>query len=147
MTTQEQIQFIRQKCVEANPDIVKLQYGCWVKRKDYYVPDLLIHIQSYEDFNDVSICEARNGEYAIANNYRASTQEISDWIIIGRDIRLADVLLAMNGKLGDDTYAIGYHGCTHKPEGQYVLHNWVLTKDRLEEQSPATIELIYNLLK
>lgn len=57
-----------------------------------------------------------------------------------REVRLADVLLAMDNAVGGDTEKI--------KKNLIALYDlWRLTKDDLRSQSKETIEFIYNLLK
>lgn len=85
MTKQEQIEFIKQKCVEANPSIMDLVFGCSINRP-----------YNMYRYGGVIIGED-NGSYYVM--YDSISQEIitmhdiQDDEILGRDIRLDDCAL------------------------------------------------------
>lgn len=167
MTTQEQIEFIKQKAIEANPDIKKLEFGCKVSCRfdeigfpnegslEYHPAIQEIGYVTHDDFleichhfQDLPISDIRDGY--LGEDYEGMFCEI-----IGRDIRLADVLRAIDvadsKKEKRNNYCVTTNGgiCTMGYVGRfYQLHaQWNLLKDRLEDQSNETIEFIYNLLK
>lgn len=142
MTTQEQIQFIRQKAIEANPEILKLEFGCAFRlhNKKFYVARYLEDVETLVDENNIHWTLTQLKQLQFAE-------------IIGRDIRLADVLFTIE-KTGKDIEVSLYQNTCHigrysegKKEGYYSYCLYDLLKDRLEDQSPETIEFIYNLLK
>lgn len=142
MTTQEQIEFIRQKCIEANPEIMELKFGCGVKWRD-------------EEFTFISGGMA--GQYTLFNKRcHAVFASPSECEILGRDIRLADVLLAISknkknwhsqewGVVGVELAEGGHYAHFSSNECGYA--EWDLLTDDLTLQSPETIEFIFNLLK
>lgn len=144
MTKEQQIKEIREKCIEANPEIVELKFGCFVmtvfKKTKTRIP--------------VQVC-------LIDKNY-AGNWIVTPWVsgagtitikekdideIIGRPIRLADVLLALNKSVSlgcypqyNDMLLINAND-THKTSGF-----WNLLKDSLTEQSEETITFIHQLI-
>lgn len=110
---QDQINLIREKCIEANPSIKEE----WIGWFDEY------------------------------GNLDHSEKTI-------RDIRLADVLLAITFHDPIRYIAISAPGCWLEiKNGKYQncqedgMESWDLRKDSLESQSPKCIEFLANLLK
>ena len=126
MTTQEQIQFIREKAIKANPDILKLKFGCLVCTED----NMIHFVLGKEAYSEAIYTVIHSNDFAKLHKYRLTP---SKYAIIGRDIRLADVLYIVN--------TIDYL------QKDNVVCMWNLLKDSLDEQSPDTIDFIYNLLK
>lgn len=132
----EQIEFIRAKCIEANPSIKDLVNGCFIKVSwiDDSEPELI-------EWTDRTGMRENGLNSIIEDNVSGEIVEI-----LGRDIRLADVLLAIK----DRVVKTDYLSRTYE-EIQDLTYNiiirWNLKQDRLEDQSPETIEFIYNLLK
>jgi hypothetical protein len=119
------LHFIREKCIAANPEIVELKFGC--------------------EFENVKT----GARFIIpTNGYPNDNHKI-----LGRPIRLADVLLAIenaNGNIELATYGEPLHiGHYEKPEreGYYSKAYWNLRADDLEKQSEETISFLYELLK
>lgn len=112
------LQFIREKCIEANPEIVELEFGCEVKEKD-----------SGEQF----FIADRDDMDLMPDAYE----------IIGRPIRLADVLLAIPFKANMGIYA---DGTFIKRSAGDTGYEWNLKDNNLEKQSKKTIDFIYNIL-
>ncbi len=143
-TQQEQIQFIREKAIEANPDILKLEFGC--KLLDTSIRDTgiwtLIHATQLKGYPRLLVYRDDIG---------TGTGRISEFEIIGRNVRLADVLYAIKIKNRGNgwTYAATAEGEIIKLEwdDHEVVATWNLLKDSLDDQSPETIQFIYNLLK
>lgn len=137
MTKQEQINFIKQKSVEANPDIKKLEFGCSINRP-----------YNMYRYGGIIIGED-NGSYYVM--YDSISQEIitmhdiQDDEILGRDIRLADILYAIN------THGISNNEFWHDNTTEFYISKmalkWNLLKDNLNDQSDECVEFIYNLLK
>lgn len=149
MTRTEQLDLIRQKAIEANPDILDLKFGCEIER-----PDHARHYRVIEDIgwgnnqkrvwvNSVPF-GAMDMPFERAKNALLNGDE--EWKIIGRPIRLADVLLALNN-----------HKSVREPDKHewqiYGLCNdafprsWNLRKDDLSEQSDECISFLYELLQ
>lgn len=132
MTTQEQIEFIRSKCIESNASILDLVFGCEITYmgKIYKVTD--------ERFGCTWLFSPINAEIICP-----ATKEIHN--IIGREIRLADVLLAIRKQADIDFNIHIGRGNAYFLSGK-MEHMWNLLKDSLSSQSPETIDFIFNLL-
>ena len=138
----DKIKEIKQVCIKANPDIVKLQEGCkgiWkkpeserTKAKD--VPAVVLETTLVGEAGLLYIFTY--DKKASNLTYRTATIFPSDFIVIGRDITLADVVHALlksdNKEVIDDIAAIA------------VL--WVKNKDNLDEQSEGIKDTVYSLL-
>jgi hypothetical protein len=131
MTKDDQINFIREKCIEANRDIVELKVGCEVDRgadiekiKEYVVGYFGTTIALVRDHKAL-------GTFL---PFEVSKDLASSWTILGRPIRLADVLLAF---------------CEIDKESDYIeiVRTWNLRADDLREQSEEKIKFLYNLLQ
>lgn len=150
----EELEIIRKACIEANPEIMELKFGCEV-----HVKGLVHTIFAFEE---------SEGLYsAILNKPFPEEMKWADYLdceftkdaegveILGRPVRLVDVLLAADFKsnsleglkitsvlnLREDTpnqalIAVGS-----------IVNTWNLRKDSLSEQSPETITFLANLLK
>jgi len=131
MTKQQKSEVIRAACVKANPEIVELKFGCAyrVKNKPSPLPYVV------------------NGEAIL------QTIKNLDLQIIGRPVRLADVLLAINEKK-KDWYAFdcaGYLLIREFGTSAFELAGepspWNLRSDDLTLQSDDTINFLYELVK
>jgi hypothetical protein len=140
---EKQVADIRAKCIEANPEIVELKYGCEVRGNDKHrgtVAGRMVWIGG-------------TGLVVIDNCAALERQGLK---IIGRPIRLSDVLLAINeyseftdlnfvtqaGAFGKYLNLGGARG--HKIEATAYL--WNLRRDDLTQQTPETISSIHSLL-
>lgn len=145
----KQLQLIREKCIAANPEVVKVDVGCEVivgdlrhtiyevSREGVYAAYLNRPFPSDLEANDFYDCEFSG--------------ETKDLQIIGRPIRLADVLLAAEAKTdyGDRDLKVYLHYSFHEVVIQWgrIDIRWVLRSDDLEKQSEETINFLYELLK
>lgn len=147
MTYQQKLEAVRQKCLEVNPEIVELEFGCHVKTAPMGIgaPE-----NEYCIFTIVG--QDINGKYRLLER-RNHISKSSFQEIIGRPIRLTDVLLAING--GKKYYAvtddgkIAFLAPAKDSNARYIVieSKWNLHKDSLDEQSEATIDFLYELLK
>jgi hypothetical protein len=167
MTNQDQVNFIRQKCVEANPEIVVLKFGC----------EVIGNIGMAEYLNDpfiviglTSVCK-KHKKYHVNCGAEENGCAVSDGIvvkwgseedgwgehtlkesesgkIIGRPIRLADIFVTVVKKNGAK---FGNLGKTFDAlvEAQFVdvARTWRLNLDDLQTQSEETINFLYELLQ
>jgi hypothetical protein len=137
-------ELIRQKCVEANPEIVELKFGCEAEyNKDlkmrwvYFGPDF-----DNLDGPDCHRFVRTDGVTVFVNNL-----DIKTYKIFGRPIRLADVLLVL------ETLQKNWRTYVHSTFHEFciVADNkegaWNLRADDLEKQSDETINFLYELLK
>jgi len=141
MSKQEKISYIRERCIEANPDIKKLEFGCEVKYRNqeetyrFIMENPLVcvqcvcttgvHIEGLSDKSPQSFCKHR----------------FEEWFeIIGRPIRLADVLNL------PDSFTDKYSNKENKELLWKLCANWNLLQDDLTLQSQETIDFLYSLL-
>lgn len=135
---------------EANPEIMELKFGCEVELQNYKNPLRIILWEEGIDYGVVSL-NARDGE-------NQSFQKKHIIKILGRPIRLADVLLAIkNRKMQNvelDIY-ITKNGYSQTEEirfkyhcdlNDYRLAIWNLKDDNLDHQSDTTKKFLIELL-
>jgi hypothetical protein len=128
MTTQDKLNFIREKCIAANPEIVELKFGCVIRTKKY-------RWESTEEIvTAVYPDEIDEVELAFREKH-IKHEDITE--VLGRPIRLADVCWAMftQKSLGPGEYA------------DLAVIYWNLRADDLEKQSEETINFLYELLQ
>lgn len=136
--TMTKLEEIRQAVIAANPEIVELKFGCqveyqeniWNVAKLVEKAILLVHIDG--------IRVTRFGDYEGA----ISKYNIR---IIGRPIRLADVLLAIGCDKDEEE---SYPGEGKEVAGRIlgICGFWNLREDDLSKQSGETINFIHQLL-
>lgn len=126
MTHQEKIQVIREACIAANPSITELKFGC------------KIDVSSCSD----GCCGFEKG-WIIDSSMEVKNKKINHIIlkdtftiqeILGRNIRLVDVLLVMGAKENWENIING-------------KNSWNLLNDSLDAQSESTISFLYQLIK
>ncbi len=135
MTThKEKIAEIRRICIASNSEIVELKFGCLVKTKESPRPQLVAYKYPLSP----------DGSQTVRTEYNESIVVTQDEII-GRDIRIADVLLATGWKFNInycDVDIMGSEGvCLYD-----LLSEWNLLKDSLEDQSEECISFLHGLL-
>lgn len=157
MTREPNIKIIRGACIAANPAIVELRFGCEFKFTEEYDN----YEMGFRNVEDVCIAyredtDAYGNPYlwinGVCSEYEFTTKEEIE--IIGRPIRLADVLLAIWKQdkckgadiLRTHTGNIASGGFKETNLEHIVMGLWNLLKDDLEEQSDETVEFISNLL-
>lgn len=123
---------VREKCIEANPEIIKLQNGCLIKGGGIVWNGSLFF--NYDEMTD--------------------NIDVSEDEIIGREIRLADILLAIErlnrGNKKNDFNKLEY-GLNGKQFwiGNSITHDsmdWDLMNDSYDLQSEPTKDFIARLL-
>lgn len=142
----DKLEAVRQKCIEANPNIKDLKFGCYFTVNPSHDE---IHIASWETIG---------GNWVSAND--AEEYDIGEIEIIGRKIALADVLLAIQGK----HVGIQSNGCFIRLnpfneenkyslcdwyssfEEQYHSYKWDLKNNDLSLQPQETIDFLHSLL-
>jgi len=153
-TREEKLKLIRDKCVEANPSIKDLVMGCKVfdleENKECVVWKTSLDMPKPEVYLDTSYPHYEA-------EYRFSAEENPSgyhYKILGRDIRLADVLCMI--QTVSIQYAIDTNGeflvmKETKDRTQFEFKSakfhWYLTQDNLEDQSDKTINFIYQLIE
>lgn len=144
------IKKIREACIAANPSIKDLEVGS-IAFSPVTKGKEMVYIGCYPD-----VSEWGNGEYMYKFAYYTKggyeAMNLDGIEIIGRPIRLADVLLAINSSTPTDTaYAITESGGflqigDSSSIWERLDFHWNLLKDDLTLQSPETISFIAELL-
>ena len=130
MSKQKKISYIRERCIEANPSIKDLVFGCEVR---YYMDSSMIFCTpANEDDYVTAVCAKSNTLQKI--------EDIEDCEIIDRPIRLADVLNL------PDSFTDKYSNKENKELLWKLCANWNLLQDDLTLQSQETIDFLYSLL-
>lgn len=156
MTTQEKIKAIRKEVIKANPSILDLVFGCEV---------ILLNEEYSKQPRVLKVLDKREikGRDTIVEIYERSHNGIGlvfyedkgNLKIIGRPIRLADVLLALQKNKSYNLIAVDEYGTFYSDEkdvgfdivqvdGQNI--EWNLEQDDLSKQSEETIDFIFNLI-
>ena len=159
---------LKQKIIEVVPEIIELKFGCKIlEKRENNFGDVIwtnhIILGEYYNFNHNGIYE-----YSVIPNlcfnveheeWRLPADEIQERIddgelkILGRPIRLADVLLAI-GKECMDIKKYGDVGLSWGVKGELLIINettnsryeWNLKDDNLDNQSKETIKFLEDLL-
>ncbi len=166
MTHQEKLTAVREAVIRAVPSIMDLKFGCKVKLLfgDYHGDDGLVEYQCgkcskhktgrkcnidcpIEDAVSVLVYpEDEPREFVLLSNGK-------DYKILGRDIHLADVLLAIEGnikskwlKSPSPQETFGNYQPYLELNAHELLKRWDLTQDNLNDQSEETCNFLYNLL-
>lgn len=139
-TTQEQLAFIKSRCIAANESILDLKFGCEVRRsspknrtKGWVITRGFLGIV-----------------YWIGNRTAVLTIP-SAFEIIGSPIRLADILYAI-GKSNNRGFAIDRTGgfLSYKYEDSWQVTEYKevynLLNDTIDTQSPELIAFVANIL-
>lgn len=173
MTTLERV---RAKVIEAVPEILHTKPGCVIQHLEYPDDDdrnyvIVAECGLCSRHKTLRGCEKSDGEcdiddgrYAVSPGgeyddfgYMPADVKTEDldgvkWRIIGRPIRLADVLVAMQGK-DKPVQSVGveingrFLDCNEDMTEWHILEpRWNLRADSLDEQSPETIEFLANVL-
>lgn len=132
MNHQQKLEAVRQACIKANPEIVELKFGCDVEIVIGSVACPATIVQKNYAGNWLVLIAGQTATYKDKQIYK----------IIGRPIRLADVLLALNWKW----IAITSTGSFMVGSAESSLR-WDLLADDLTKQSPEMVDLLYGLLK
>jgi len=123
---------LKEIIIEAVPEIVALEFGCELKDKDSELTWIFLSQGESRGFKYSSIWNSVTG---------SGLGRHEDFEIIGREIRLADVLRAISReklKKRLDISAFFVYQSGHSL--------WDLTKNSLDDQSPETIDFLYELL-
>jgi len=152
------LEIIRQACIKANPEINELKFGCELIDKNnqkahIHGTDLVFasngdfefYFISYDETVDkIMLWDGENGIYE--KEHYQKDYEV-DFEVLGRPIRLSDVLLAIYKK--DNANKTNVY---LESDGQFVINGnfatkyWDLKNDNLELQSENTIKFLANLL-
>jgi hypothetical protein len=167
----ERLNFIRQKCIAANPDIVALDFGCEVSGNigmAEYLNDPFVVVgptsvcKKHKRYNErcsaeENGCETSNAIVVKWGNEEGwgthTVKEGEAGKILGRPIRLADVLLAFSVEhfpKRDDILAIVDVQAAldiYWAKVKDIIRRFDLRADDLEKQPEETVDFIYSLLK
>ena len=137
---QDKLKLIREKVIEANPEIVELKFGCEVEYEKK--PFRMIYFGVVTTIHKSSICVLHN---RLIPDFIVKERDIRK--IIGRPITLADVLLAIKTGI-----YIREDGSIYSDEGvpldlHYTGVSWNLKDNNLNNQSEECIDFLYELLK
>jgi len=129
----KQIEQIRQACIKVNPSILDLKFGCRIKNK------------ITGDINTVIDGNVFGGKilHWNWNINEARILTIEEIEILGRDITLEDILMAIKSK--NTPMSIDVNGYFFIVSADLSNKHWHLTKS-LQDQSDECIEFIFNLL-
>lgn len=147
MTTAEKTAYIKSKCVEANPSIMDLVFGCHV-----ILNGEMCKVWSICNKNDNRIELVSQNGHGVCFYTKGETRNHE---IIGRPIRLTDVLLAiLNGTNaageielnGDKTLTIYADNPEIFADDENHWGSWNLKSDDLTLQSDETIDFLYQVM-
>lgn len=137
----EPLQIIKEACIKANPDIKKqgvldVYIGSFRNPRDAE--------KWCREFHDIKSIEITPVREESEHGYTSVWCKIE---ILGRPIRLADVLLAIHSK--KESWSVWQGALT--PDTSIAIDDlvnihWELTDDNLDHQSPETIEFLASLL-
>lgn len=141
MSKSTKLQELKMKIAEYNPDILELKFGCKIEVKwANGEKEIMTYIENKNILKDYYRETLRTDGCGCC----ACDFEKNDVKIIGRDINLEDILMALT--------KIKEEGCCNKSNKTYVcadvyaiLEDWQLGKP-LHEQDEPTINLLHNIL-
>lgn len=138
---------VREKVIAANPSILDLQFGCavhWQKTKEGF-SRIFVNFSEPEKFGKkYSIIASTDNLTSKHVKWGRVAVKTEDLIILGRPIRLTDVLLAMEG-FGVRRYSGGDNRIGDKFADLFEC--WNLLDDDLSHQSQETIDFLAEILK
>lgn len=134
---QEKLAFIRAKCIEANPEIVELKFGC--KFVDGPTAATIVQIDKWEITS--------SGKLLVATDSGDVLEWHPSWTlnanIIGRPITLWDVIQVVR-KAGYSSTDEWYKTLGHLVDYWSINHD---KGDDLNVKSEGTIDFIHDVLK
>jgi hypothetical protein len=119
---------LKQVIAEANPEIMELKFGCQLKDKEgtwKFVGPVTFATGEY-----ISVWRDQSG---------LGKGRLEEFKVLGRPIRLADVLLA----LGKRQYEVSFNEASNT---ERVVEAWNLKDDNLDNQSKETKQFLIELL-
>ncbi len=137
---------VRDAAIAANPEIMKLREGCRVEYE--WETDEVSELTFGADINGDAILFDEEEGNAI---FDANVDDIKK--ILGRPIRLADVLLAIQERKLEYAFMVDQEGgfvtalAGQNPKLFSVLKGWNLLADDLKSQSPETIAFLASILR
>ena len=138
--TPGQYEELKEIIQKANPEIMELKFGCEVRFNLYQ--EVFIYVRPIAD-----------GKYEIIKKWgkKICKVKLDEITILGREIRLADVLLACT-KMSVPEIDINVFGSPQMPEGGLLMKSkngggiWNLKNDNLDYQSEETKQFLFDLL-
>ena len=139
------LEAVRAAIIKAVPEIVELKFGCQIQRFENTV-DTLVKIESFADGKHVAHLVKADGDPL---SYGPRTIDIENWKIIGRSIRLADVLVAAERMIEVSSHGGG--AIYHYPNGDHNPRKtsgvqWDLKADDLSRQSEECVNFLHSLI-
>lgn len=148
MTRTDHIAAIRTACIKANPEITSMKFACEVR----VLEDQHFHYYMYRAPFVATVVEygveylGQRDEtwsmYAV-KNHDIIHLAITKYEVIGRPIRLADVLLAIEERV--NTF-MNFDFIGNWPDAQELVCKWSLRTDDLEQQSDEMVAFVASLL-
>lgn len=141
--SQDNMKIVREAVIRANPDILKLEFGC----EGIYDDNSVKLLRYGMDFQNVDGPNVYVWQKEDGSRYHTSDNRYVE--ILGRPIRLADVLLAIEKNRTTDFFFVTTTDflCMQDSKTDEELMVWNLREDDLSKQSPETLEFLANLLK
>ncbi len=141
------LQTIRLACIAANPSILDLKFGCEFSFKNGVKNCVALSSDEWKRLHFWVLFPGLEPKYD-----SLPRKEIEKYIeILGRPIRLADVLVAIDKKGTDANLWVnvsgGFAWTSIGTDCREFETTWNLLSDDLRDQSPETLEFISNLLK
>lgn len=137
------LEIIRAATIAASPEIMELKFGCTVLHNDGEALLVVRWNTSNDSLDTVTI--------GTASPFESYNLYPSEYTVLGRPIRLADVLMAI--KQEHRIFAVDDNGDIISLDiaGRVItypaLANWNLRLDDLTQQSPETLQFLSDLLK
>lgn len=133
-------QKIREACIKANPEIMELKFGCRIRMWGY---DDNVFLRKIDKYGYEWQYLSHSGQLESCNNAKPE--------ILGREIRLSDVLMAIGDK-GLFSASIGgsivsFIWNYKQPHEKHKHFTWNLLRDNLSEQTEETKAFIASLLQ
>jgi hypothetical protein len=145
---QSKLETIRKACIEANPEIVELKFGCEVKVR---IDDEEYEYTKIQYLNAYDLGIWVNGEDVFTGAIRLMQNEDYNYIeIIGRPILPQDIacILPPNWMLkGHRDGRIEFIDMTDFGNKNFKNKYIIWTGRTLNDQTDETIDFIYNLIK
>lgn len=166
---QEHYSAVKEAVTKRVPDILDLKFGCEFLdkisgNKGRVVGENILFGSEWDYSFAIFVFEKKvdkllltqDGSNKIYNREHIEIGEM-DVEILGRPIRLADVLLAIKDLYGvNSRFAVNAFGIFYEFDGEwkdgdvahvkYLHMGWNLHKDSLQDQSEETIEFLYSVL-
>ena len=130
------LQAVREAVISAVPSILELEFGCEVEDGTGVWKVIRDNGDVVDAWNGTQICSLNKLEFKV----------------LGRPIRLADVLAAIHRKCGNGSFYVDAAGNFWRTGGfseePLMPHGvlWDLLHDDLNEQAPETISFLYEIL-